>query len=825
MKPRKRYKTIVLLAVAGLTALSGCPQTPGLTLATDGKTTYQIVVSAKADVSTKAVAADMAAILKEITGADFPVVADTAAPSLNEIVVGHDNGRLQQVSLAGMTSEFALDEYEIRTVGTRLVIAGTPPRGSINGMYGFLQDHLGCRWFTPGASRIPKNPDLTIGRIVDRQKPAFKWRAAASISYYDPDWTARNRHNRSVGGGGKVPVGEQDPRLHSMLAHYGGHGLNYVPASLYDEHPEYYAELDGKRLLHKSVSQRAFCITNPGFVAYIAEWSKAQFRGQAKRYGYRPIITLGHTDNHLYCQCANCEASYKRIGPGDIRVGISGTYHEFYNKVAAEVVKEYPDAMIDIIAYSIVGTPSSIKMHPNIQVTWAPIGACQAHAFDACDANRDNDLMGMLDKWLARSDMLQVWLYHYQNKPWMPHLKLFAAPRNLREFQRRGVHAVFIQSPESAARANAASDGDKLMGGFIDGKVYWTVNDNLRHLISYLCIRLLWDTDFDIRQGITEFCETYYGAGAAEIEQIVVLLQSVSSYERTTGSTFSAYAGVHQPLSSAPQLKWRIVEQMDALFDVAEKKVTADPVLLRRVRMLRLTHQLGVLCYASADSPLRKKAFDGFFPLMEELGIEDLIGTGLPGGTTPAEFKALVSDPEKVVISGQEKTGINLLRNSSFEKSIFAHGVPDDWSAEGAYLPEDYKLVADGVIVDTTRAYTGKSSVRMTKKPSPGKTVSLRQWFPVQPGRRYRINLRYMADIKTGSFYIIFSGLDKNAKFIRHYADNRGVKDTGGEWQELRVDTGMKDDTVFLMVEGLLYDDNAEGVVWMDDFTCAMIKE
>ena len=80
MKPRKRYKTIVLLAVAGLTALSGCPQTPGLTLATDGKTTYQIVVSAKADVSTKAVAADMAAILKEITG-DWPAT-DIGAPDL-----------------------------------------------------------------------------------------------------------------------------------------------------------------------------------------------------------------------------------------------------------------------------------------------------------------------------------------------------------------------------------------------------------------------------------------------------------------------------------------------------------------------------------------------------------------------------------------------------------------------------------------------------------------------------------------------------------------------------------------------------------------------
>ena len=828
---KKRCKTNVVLAVAALlAALSGYAgpdaTAAGLTLAVDGNTTYRIVISEQADESTKAVAEDMAAILKEITGAVFPVVADTEAPLPNEIVVGHDNARLTDLALAGMTKEFALDEYEIRTVGTRLVIAGTPPRGSINGMYGFLQDHLGCRWFTPAASRIPRNPDLAIGGIADRQRPDFLWRTAASVSYWDADWSARNRMNRSLVAGGTPAVGSTDARLYSMLAHYGGHGLNYVPASLHDEHPEYYAEIDGKRALHESASQRAYCITNPGFVKYIIEWSKDQFRGQVGRYGYAPIINLGHTDNHLYCQCTECETSYERLGEGDIRVGIAGTYHEFYNKIAAEVVKEYPDAIIDIIAYSIVGFPSSVMMHPNIQVTWTPIGACQAHAFDECPANRDNDLLGWLDKWVERTEMVHVWLYHYQNYPWMPHLKLFAAPRNLREFHRRGVHSVIIQSPEVAARTNPASDGDKVMGGFNPpNNVYWTVTDNLRHLISYLCTRLLWDTNYDIREGITEFCETYYGAASSEMDQVIVLLQSVSSYERTMGTTFSAYAGVHQPLSSAPLLKWNLVEKMDGLFDAAEKNVADDAVRLRRVQMLRLTHQMGILCYAAADDPLRTKAFDAFFPLVEELGIKTFHNTGLGGGATPAEFKALVSDPENILIPGQEKVGANLLRNSSFEKSTFAYRVPDEWSAEGAYLPEDYKFDENGLLVDTTTAYSGKASVRMTKKPSPGRTVGLRQRFDVQPGKRYRMNIRYRADIKQGGFYIVFSALDKDGKFLRHYSANRGVKNTDGKWQFLEVATGIKDDTVFMWVEAILYDDSAEGVVWIDDFTCAMIDE
>ena len=576
--------------VAGaLIVMSGCVSTSRhagakLTLAQGGATTYRIVVSAKADVSTRAVAEDFAGLLKEITGAVFPVVADTEPASPHEIVVGHDNARLAGLGLAGMTAGFATDEYEIRTVGTRLVIAGAPPRGSINGMYGFLQDHLGCRWFTPAASRIPKNPDLTIGSIADRQKPAFLWRLAGGPGYWDADWTARNKLNRSAGGDSRPALGGTDPRLYTMLAHYGGHGLTYIPASVYEKHPDYYAELDGQRLLHENANQRAYCITNPGFVQYIADRSKRDIRQhmQHSRSGYPPIISLGHTDNHLYCQCAACKASYERLGEGSVMVGIAGTYHEFYNRVAEEIAKEIPDFVIDIIAYTIVGRPSPVKMHPNIQVTWCPIGACQAHAFDGCDGNRDNDFLGWLDKWAERTKRVQVWYYHFHSAPWMPHMKLATTQADLKAFHERGVESAYVQYGPGYRRANPASDGDKLIQlGLIGGiKPYATVPQNLGHLISYITVRLLWDLDFDVREGVREFCETYYGNAAPEAEKIAWLLQSLSSYERTGGTTYASYPGVHQNMSNAPVLKWNAVEEVDALFDQAEHKVAGDPTLL-----------------------------------------------------------------------------------------------------------------------------------------------------------------------------------------------------------------------------------------------------
>ena len=601
-------------------------------LAEHGQTDYQIVLPAQTDVSTKAVAQDFAQILEEITAARFPIVTDDELPAAKEIILGDSNSRLPALGLAEMTKEFVPGEYEIRTVGEHLVIAGGPPRGTINGMYGFLQDHLGCRWFTPGVSRIPEQSTVRLGNIRDRQRPAFQWRSTAPVMHWDAPWTARNRLNecKTYGGTDSAMMLMSDPRVKTIGNYWSAHEFSYIPDSLFEEHPEYYAMSDGERHCHASSNQRAYCVTNEGFVQYMAERLKSYLRGTAGPY----FVGLGHADNANSCQCEKCRASYDRMG-------LAGTYMEFDNKVAAEVTKEYPEAVICTLAYGITFNSPPFKMHPGVRVVWCPIGACYAHGFDQCQPNLEVDYLGRLADWQSKATQLGIWYYHHQADSLMPHLNLFATQRNFKTFQSMGVQGIFVEDKPDATRRNSpAPDGDKLMPAYgnAERQGYFTTPWGLEHLKFYLTCRLLWNPYFDVKAGIRDFCRTYYAPAAQE---------------KTMTPAKTQYPGVHQDGSLSPMLKWAVIEEMDSLFDRAEAKVADDETLRRRVQMARLSLQLEILCFAPAASPLRQKAFAGFFPLMEELDIRRLSRTGVTmTSMSIEEFKALMSEPGKIAIPG-----------------------------------------------------------------------------------------------------------------------------------------------------------------------------
>ena len=113
--------------------------------------------------------------LQEMTGAKLPIVSDQQPQGPKEIILG-DNAHLRKLGVAIDLAALGNEGYVIRTVGDNLVIAGGQLRGNMYGVYGFLEDHLGCRWFAPGVSRIPKSPRLAIGPIDDRQVPALEYR-------------------------------------------------------------------------------------------------------------------------------------------------------------------------------------------------------------------------------------------------------------------------------------------------------------------------------------------------------------------------------------------------------------------------------------------------------------------------------------------------------------------------------------------------------------------------------------------------------------------------------------------------------------------------
>jgi len=184
-----------------------------LVLADNGQSAYRIVVAADASPSTRHGAEELQTFLEQITGAKLPVVADTEPPGEQEIILG-DNRHLRSLGLQIDFKELGHEGYVIRTVGKHLVIAGGALRGNMYGVYGLLEDHLGCRWFAPGVSRIPKRGRLAIGPIDEVQVPVLEYREPFTYDCFDGDWCARNRVNSSSGRleekhGGKVRFGSR----------------------------------------------------------------------------------------------------------------------------------------------------------------------------------------------------------------------------------------------------------------------------------------------------------------------------------------------------------------------------------------------------------------------------------------------------------------------------------------------------------------------------------------------------------------------------------------------------------------------------------------
>src|SRR5262249_18332810 len=135
------------------------------------------------------------------------------------------------------------DGFLLRTEDDRLIIVGGRPRGTLNGVYTFLEEQLGVRWVTPELEKVPELsqivlPALNQTRIRALENRDVFWREMMR----NPDFAARHRLNGQHYGlkerhGGAFTT--YYPFVHSfdML----------VPKDLYKEHPEYFPLINGQR--------------------------------------------------------------------------------------------------------------------------------------------------------------------------------------------------------------------------------------------------------------------------------------------------------------------------------------------------------------------------------------------------------------------------------------------------------------------------------------------------------------------------------------------------------------------------------------------------
>ena len=328
-----------------------------LTLVQDGKSTYSIVISTDASPSEKHGAQELQKFLEEMSGARLPVVTDAQAAHGNLVLVGSS-----KLLKAGITFDSLGPEgFALKTDGKNLIIAGGRQRGTLYGVYTFLEK-LGCRWFTPDVSRIPKMRTITAGPLDETQKPAFEYREPFFTEAADKDWSARNKANGQSSRldestGGKV---QYYPFVHSFLQ-------LIPPQKYFKDHPEYFSLIDGKRREERS----QLCLTNPDVlrlgVEAVERW--------IQQHPEATIFSVSQNDWTGWCECDKCRRVEEEEG------GVhSGPLLRYVNALAAEVEKKHPDKLIDTLAYWYTEEPPA-KARPrrNVRIRLCPIGACEAH--------------------------------------------------------------------------------------------------------------------------------------------------------------------------------------------------------------------------------------------------------------------------------------------------------------------------------------------------------------------------------------------------------------------------------------------------------------
>ncbi len=511
------------------------PASQGIILADKGFSAYRIVIPSSPSVHEQKAATVLQDYLMQISGAALPIVTADKKGSRYEILLGQ-NDRLPRLNTGISLRELEADGFVIMTDSMRLIIAGGNERGALFGVYAFLENYLGCRMYSPEVKIVPKQENIVLGKINDRQIPVIKFRDTHYRVTWHQEYSDWHRLNHDENGG--------KPAWGSWVHTFS----SLVPPSVYfRDHPEYYALRNGRRI------PTQLCLTNP-------EVLKITIDNLRKKIASNPEAlywSVSQNDNRQYCMCDNCRAIDEREGSP------SGSIINFVNQVA----DEFPDHMISTLAYEYGRkAPATLKPRKNVNIMLCSIEMRRDRPFAEATDSMSMAFVRDVKEWGKIASDIIVWDYVIQFPNLVsPFPNLHVLQPNLKFFAQNSVTAMFEQ-------------GNREVGG------------EFAELRPYLISKLMWDPCADADSIMNDFLDGYYGAAGKYIRQYIDIMREalVESDRplRIFGSPNEAAVSYLTP---------SLIENYMDLFDKAESSVADSANILERVRIARLPVHFAIM--------------------------------------------------------------------------------------------------------------------------------------------------------------------------------------------------------------------------------------
>ena len=491
----------------------------------NGRSLYSIVLPPDATETEKTAASELQAVIKRMSGADVPI---TTTPAGKNIFVGWS-------SRLGVAKPDAADEsYTYKTVDGNLYIYGGSQRGTMYGVYAFLEREMGVRWYTSSYTKIPSVSVFRLDSLNHTESPAFRQRLDFC---YDAlrhnEWVARNLLNSQDG--------IQKSNYGKMQAYWGTHSFRRLipPSDYFHQHPEFFSQIKGRR-----VDNAQLCLSNEDMRRELVK----NLKGVMTRMPDYWCYDVSQNDNMSPCECADCQRLVKKYG------GQSGIMIWFVNQVAREIKRTFPDKYIGTFAYHYTrqAPKSNIKPDDNVVVRLCNIECCMAHPLEQCKLNCS--FLKDMDDWKKITQNIYVWDYttgfHHYLLPF-PNFETMAS--NYRYFKRSNVMGVLEEGAYDAP---------------------WNEFSELK---QWLIAKLLWNPDLNVDSLATVFINDYYGAAAPYVKQYYDLCNA----QITNNTHFTIHVDGKSDLYSD-----RFVKEGMALMSKALAVVDKDGEEYLRVRRI-----------------------------------------------------------------------------------------------------------------------------------------------------------------------------------------------------------------------------------------------
>ena len=463
-----------------------------------GGTSDYVVVTA-ADEKDDAIAFAVEELLQnfyDATGIELPKKKDSAV-TYSENAKILSIGQTSLLSQAGITAdrkELGDDGYIVETKGSAVFMVGGSNNGTINAVYGWLQEQLGYAYYAIDEMVVDKN--VVNEKLLDitlKERPDFDYRITNfGEAWFDSTVARRARYNQSsdlwIDFEGVVNGVKSSVPYHTSF--------NIVSPDLYmEEHPDWYAP-DGKQL----------CLSrDPENLAKVVVERITQALDENPE---KNILSFTQQDHNTWCDCYKCTESLEKYGTN------SAVYILFMNRVAEQVTawleEHYPgrEVLMAMFAYQqteeapvvkegnkYVPVDESLRLHESVALFYCPIYAEYYYDFNA---EQNVNVAETLNKWSVLADSIFTWIYGANFQVYLaPYNNFNSMQNNYRYLYDRGAKYIFDQHQYNQV---AGTDWYRLKG--------------------YLSSNLQWKIDSDRNELINNFFTNYYKDAAPIMKQI-----------------------------------------------------------------------------------------------------------------------------------------------------------------------------------------------------------------------------------------------------------------------------------------------------------------